>query len=100
MGGDVPGAAVGEVVQSQARGWALTVVVQPRFRAVYPSLRAGGAEVGLGRGLFARHDHAGRVALAADLMAGFGKQRADRGFGLAVVALADGRVAHLTARVD
>ena len=71
-----------------------------RTRRIDPACRAGGAEVGLRGGRFGGHDHVGGVALAADAVAGFGEQRADRRFGLGVVALAEGRVAHLAVGVD
>ena len=49
----------------------------------------------------AGYDHVRRVAVAAPTScAGFGEQRADRGFGLRVVALAEGRVADVAAGVD
>src|SRR6202011_388357 len=96
---DLPLAAVGELVERQFARGRRAVVVQPGFRFGDPALRAGAPEGGLGRRHFAGDDDVARPAVPAHGVAGFGEQRADRGFGLGVVALAEARVAHLAARV-
>ena len=93
LSGDPPAAAVGELVERERAGDRAAVVVQrrPAAGASQPSARVG-AEVGLRRGLRARarRRRCGRPR-AAERAAAFGQQRADRRFGLVVVALADRR---------